>query len=558
MEDNAQSNITRRTFLKTSAVGSLSLATHGLRAANLSKPVTGTSNAKPVVQTKAGKVRGFVSDGVSTFRGIPYGATTAGENRFMPPKAPGHWTGVRDASQYGPMAMQYVPQNPMYPIVLRGLVPEKPYNMSEDCLYLNVWTPELGVGHNRPVMVWLHPGGVIFWAGNSDWTDGTNLARHHDVVVVSLNHRLSAFGFLYLGDVAGPEYADSGNLGMLDIVAALQWVQENIAAFGGDPDNVTIFGESGGGWKVSSLLAMPSAQGLFHKSIIEFDVLIQGLSRNQASADTTTILGKLGIKNHAVEQLSRMTAEHLIETVKDFDFVPVVDGDVLPRAPFYPDAPSISSKIPLLIGTNMSEADFSVLSGEVPDFANDDALRIFLTSYLAGQGLDADGVKRLIEIYKRFHPSQSRLDVMVGAATTIFRDTARMAAELKARQAEAPVFLYEFEWQAPGFGGRYHACHTFELPFVFDNVDAASQLYGSNPDPRRYDLARNMSGAWAAYAHNGNPNHAGLPEWKPYSFRDRPTMIFNYSSKLVDDPHHDERLAIEQFRRTRVPRMTRA
>lgn len=544
MKDNAQSTVTRRTFLKTSAASSLALAAPGSFAASLAMPAAGTSGSKPVVKTKAGKVRGFVSGGVNTFRGMPYGATTAGANRFQSPKKPEPWSGVRDASQFGPMAFQDPPLTGIYAEVLHGLAPEEPMNMSEDCLCLNVWSPEVGVGHNRPVMVWMHPGGVVFWAGNSDWTDGTNLARHHDVVVVSLNHRLGPLGFLYLADVAGPAYADSGNLGMLDIVAALKWVKENIAAFGGNPDNVTIFGESGGGWKVSTLLAMPLAQGLFHKAIIEFDVLTKGLPPKVAAATTTDILGKLGIKDSVVDQLDKIPAAQLQEAAKGKNFVPVVDGSVLPRDPFFPDAPDISTQIPLIIGNNRTEVAYWFLLGGMPDLGDDAALKQYVKSHMGLNDVMAD---KSIELYRRLNPGASRLDIVMGIARAGIRSEVRSVAEMKISKAPTiPVFRYEFEWEAPGFDGHYHSSHTFELPFVFDNVDAAPQLFGPSPDPRRYDLARNISGAWAAFAHNGNPSHPGIPEWKPYTLSTRATMLLNYSCELINDPDHDERVAIEQ------------
>lgn len=544
MKNGSRSTVSRRNFLKNSAMSSLALARPELFAAGLGTPEPGTPVARPVVQTKAGKVRGFVSAGVNTFRGIPYGATTAGANRYQPPRKPEPWAGVLEASEFGPMSFQDPPQQGIYAEVLRGLIPAVPMKMSEDCLCLNVWSPELGAGHKRPVMVWLHPAGVVAWAGNSQWTDGANLARHHDVVTVSLNHRLGVLGFLYLGDVAGPAYAESGNLGMLDILVALRWVQENIAAFGGDPDNVTIFGESGGGWKVSALLAMPLAKGLFHKSIIEFDVLVKGLPRDKAAATTAIILGKLGIKDRVIDQLSKIPPLRLLDAARGQNFVPVVDGTALPRDPFFPDAPDVSSQIPLIIGNNRSGAAYWMLEGGVPGFPDDASLKEYMKSHL---GVNDSMAGKLIDFYKRFHPSASRMDTMIGVARDGFRSIVVSVLERKIKKANTPVFRYEFEWKAPGFDGHYRSCHTFELPFVFDNVDAAAQLYGPSPDPRRYQLARNMSGAWTAYAHTGNPSHPGIPEWKPYTLDKRGTMFFNYSSEFVDNPDEEERVAFQEL-----------
>jgi para-nitrobenzyl esterase len=535
----------RRKFLQ----GSLLAATHwaaGGKAFGNESPTGGADAFGPIIQTTAGKVRGYVADGVYKFKGIPYGAPAGGKARFLPPNPPPSWTGVRNTLTYGAMAMQGPAIEGYYAAVLRGLNAESPKNTSEDCLHLNVWSPELGTGHNRPVMVWLHPGAFNGWRGDSEWTDGTHLARNHDVLMVSLNHRLTAFGFLYLGDLSS-DYAESGNVGMLDVVAALSWIQQNIAAFGGDPNNITIFGESGGGAKVATLLAMPPASGLFHKAIIESDVSIQGLTLERALEVRGRIARKLGIEMPTVEKFSEVPAAALVEAQRDEAFAPVVvAGSSLPHDPFFPDAPQVSSRVPILLGTNRTEAEYNLLADGLPTIATDDALQKYVEAH--ARRLGAEQVSKLVNLYHEFYPSESRETQLVAVLTGLWRDRAQLAAELKVKQAQAPVFMYEFDWDAPGFEHRLHACHTFEIPFAFDNVDAAPQLFGAKPDARRFELARRMSSAWAAFAHNGNPSHRNLPEWKPYDLDNRSTMMFGYSCKVVKDPWRAERLALEQFR----------
>ena len=354
---------------------------------------------------------------------------------------------MRDASQFGPMAFQDPPLKGIYAEVLHGLAPVEPMNLSEDCLCLNVWSPELGVGHNRPVMVWMHPGGVVFWAGNSEWTDGANLARHHDVVVVSLNHRLGPLGFLYLDDVAGPAFAGSGNTGMLDIVAALRWVQENIAAFGGNPDNVTIFGESGGGWKVSCLLAMPAAKGMFHKAIIEYDVLIKGLPRKNAAATTTAILGKLGSRTMSLTN-STSSRQRSCRKRQRAKTLCRLSTESYCRETHSSPMPRMSrSQIPLIIGNSRTEVAYWFLLGGIPDLGDDAALKEYMKSHM---GVDDVKAGKLIELYRRLNPSASRAEILFGIARAGIRSEIRTVADLKiSKAANTPVFRYEFEWDAP-------------------------------------------------------------------------------------------------------------
>jgi para-nitrobenzyl esterase len=323
-----------------------------------------------VAEISTGKLRGAHKDGVHIFKGIPYGAPAAGAARFKPAAKPAPWSGVRDALEFGPRAFQNDNSFGLMPELI-ALFNAEPLPMGEDCLVLNIWTPALD-GRKRPVMFWCHGGAFISGSGSSGWYDGSNLARKGDVVVVTINHRLGVPGFLYLGDVAGDEYAASGNVGMLDIVEALKWVRDNIASFGGDAGNVTIFGESGGGAKVSVLMAMPAAHGLFHKAIVQSGPGVTMMTRGEASETAAMVLNELGLDAKQVDKLQGVPAESLIKAQtavlgkvgsglaalanrRRLGFNPVVDGHALPNHPFDPVAPKISANIPLMIGTNKDE-----------------------------------------------------------------------------------------------------------------------------------------------------------------------------------------------------------
>jgi para-nitrobenzyl esterase len=459
------------------------------------------------------------------------------------------------------MAMQRPMTDGTYARVLRGLYPEGVYKnsarrgMSEDSLCLNVWSAELGSESRRPVMVWLHPGAFNSWAGYSSWTDGTRLARGQDVVVVSLNHRLNIFGHLYLGEVAGAKYAESGNVGMLDVVAALIWVRENIAAFGGDPENVTVFGESGGAAKVSVLMAMPTAKGLFHKAIVQSNSWNRAMEREEAAKSTLDVLARLQMKPAEVERLRQMPAGQLLEGWGDSVLYPVVAGESLPRHPFSPDAPGVSANVPMLIGTNKDDFSYLTLSDTPPRLGNAESVREVLAALLWKYGVDEAEAGRCIEAFRVMHSSASWREVFVGVSTAVLRDDATIQAERKVAQARAAVYMYRFNWESPAFAQDYGSMHTFEVPFVFDNVDAASQLMGSVVDSRAYELAGNLSRAWSTFAHGGNPGHRGLPHWEPYTVERRATMELNYTCELAYDPGREERLAFESLRASRLEKI---
>jgi para-nitrobenzyl esterase len=511
--------------------------------------------AGSIVQTSNGPVRGSTSGAIQVFKGIRYGAPPTGPLRFMPPQKPVPWTAAADATAFGAPAVQMplgtAAQEPktelakslqvVYPTLAEWKAGK------EDCLFLNVWTPSTS-GGKRPVMVWLHGGGFAYGSGAWPAYDGTNLAKRGDVVVVTLNHRLNAFGYLELADLAGPAYAKSGSAGMLDIVLALEWVRDNAAAFGGDPGNVTIFGESGGGAKVCNLLAMPSAQGLFHRAIVESGPALKALSLDVATADAKEMLAELQIAPTDVKALQSVPADAIMKAAyavsarrgpgAEIRFLgPVVDGNVLPSNPFDPAAPAISANVPILIGTNKDEMTLFV-AGE-PWFGKltDDQLAA-QARMMAGPKSDA-----LLAALRKTYPgySPSYLNAQVLTSTFMLGDSIRLA-ERKAAQGAAPVYMYQLTWETPVGAGVFKSPHTLEIPFVFDTVESTRPLVGPGPEPQK--LADQMSSAWIAFARTGNPNNPAIPAWPAYTAERRATMEFDVESKVVDDPASEVRRAL--------------
>jgi para-nitrobenzyl esterase len=517
--------IDRRCFLSSTIAGAL---IGGTLRKSWAAPATGNSSG-PIVETTAGKIRGAMEDKASAFRGVPYGAPTSGARRFLPPAKPEPWTGVKDTLELGHRSPQGA--STLIPEVA-ALDANEP--AGEDCLVLNVWTPSATPGHKRPVMVWLHGGGFTSGSGGFKIYDGANLAGKHDVVVVTVNHRLNAFGYLYLADLGGAKYANSSNVGMLDIVAALEWVRDNISNFGGDPANVTIFGQSGGGAKVCTLLAMPSAQGLFHRAIVESGASLTGIPRDAANKSTEAFLAKVGLKSNQVDELQNLPVDRLVQALAGGRFGPVVDGKTLPANPFDPTAPEISANVPLLIGTTQTEVTF--FAGQQLDPIDEAALRtrVKQTFHSSDAGTD-----KIIAAYKQIDPSISNIDVALESASDSFAWTnAITAAERKLALAIAPAFMYYFKWRSPVRNGKLKAMHCMEIPFVFDNVDAGQPMTGSGQD--RYALAAKISGAWVAFARTGNPSQKGLA-WPAYSSAKRATMVFDDKTEVVGDPRKEVR-----------------
>jgi para-nitrobenzyl esterase len=533
----------RRDFLHLSGMPLL------VSALSVSRARVQRARPDPVVEIATGRLRGRALEGVVTFKGIRYGASTAGANRFQPPVKPRPSNGIVDAIDFGPRAWQ--PLRAMIPEIGDALTGSGP--MDEDCLRVNVWTPAIDRGR-RPVMVWFHGGGQRTGSGNSLFYDGTDLARKHDVVVVTLTHRLNALGYLWLAGLPGvsERFARTANLPLADLVLALEWVRDNIAQFGGNPENVTLFGQSGGGGKVAMLTAFPAAKGLFHRAIMMStlaDTAVTGLAPARAAEAAELLLARLAVKASDAERLLTMPAEQIVAALTaggdvSLRFVPVVDGRTLPAHPFEPAASDVSATIPMMIGSNECEG-IPYTNPEDPYWTREPStvseLRAEVKRLTAVNDIDAD---RLIALYRSHRPSESFGDiaaVMAGDASQL-RRAAHLIAQRKHAQGSAPVFLYTFTWRSPLRQGKLRSMHGMELPFVFDHPDLISFMTGNGAD--RHALATTMSEAWVSFARNGTPNHRGMPSWTPFEPTTWPTMVFSSQVALVNDPHGEERRAM--------------
>jgi para-nitrobenzyl esterase len=536
---------TRRDFLKSSSLtlsaagaaasAAVSTLLSGAAAAQEAAPVRplgGTATGKIFIEadTAYGKVQGLQSAGIKEFKGIPYGASTAGRNRFMPPKKPAGWKGVRECLAHG----QISPQAPAdlrsdYAMMIHW--DYHPGGMGEDCLSLNIWTPGLNDGAKRPVLVSFHGGGFTTGSANAIGYDGAQLARFGDVVVVTVNHRLASFGYTHLADLgAPPEFAYAGVAGIMDLTASLEWVRDNIENFGGNPHNVMIFGQSGGGAKTSTMLATPAATGLFHRAAVQSGSLLKFVPKDRASQNAEALLKQLGIPKSRIADLQKVSWQQLLEAqaaagagAPGLGNGPVLDGKYLTHDAFDPAAPSESAEIPLIVSTTLEDAALSLTNFNLSEAD----LKALIDKRYRTQGGE------ILAIYRKYYPEKSPYLIQAMMLTDAgFRRSAIRQAELKAAQGKGAIYMYQWEWPTPAFGGRYGAIHGLDVSGSFREAREGN-------DAAR--VADQLSSSWVAFAKTGDPNNARIPPWPTFDAQTRATMIFGAPTQLENDPRSEIR-----------------
>lgn len=570
-ENLSARKLSRRAIMQSAAALAGGTAASVLAPASMAaaKPsampgATVSASAKQnIVETDSGKVFGFVRNGIVTFKGMPYGASTQGKNRFMVPAKPTPWTGVRSALHWGPVS----PQN--YTSTLDGrrggwqhddesfMFEWEDGQPSEDCLRINVWTPSINDNKKRPVLMWIHGGGYTSGSDNElRMYDGESLSRRGDVVMVSVNHRLGVLGFLDLSDY-GERWADSSNTGMLDLVAALDWVKANISNFGGDPNTVLIFGQSGGGSKVGTLMGMPNAKGLFHRAVIESGSGLRQGTRDRSVPLAASVVAELGLTKDTIDKIQDVPNETIVQAALNVQrksaaagrggrggaggggFGPVVDGKHIPRHTWDPDAPADSAKVPLMVGSVLNEMANAVQMGDstVEDWGMDEVKK----RISAQRG---DKTDQIIAVFQKLHPNATPFEIYSRISGMGARMNVLAQATLKAEQGAAPAYVYWFQWQSPILDGRGRAFHCSELPFVFNNTERCATMTGNGPEA--IDLAGRVSDAWVNFARTGNPNHSGLPAWPAFSPDKVQTMILDNKCVVENDPDGEGRRILAQ------------
>lgn len=485
-----------------------------------------------IVQTRSGKVQGYKQGSISVWKGIPFAQPPTGSRRFRAPQKPVSWAGVHEATTFGPMAPQVAEMgmSMVGEIGADQAVEMRP--MSEDCLFLNIWSPGTD-GEKRPVLVYIHGGAFTLGSASDPWYDGTSFAARHNIVVVSLNYRLGILGFVSLIDLAGAEASYTANCGLLDQIAALQWVRENIAAFGGDPDNVTVMGESAGAMSIGALLGMPAAKGLFWRAILQSGATGNLPTHPQATRVAQALLAKLGLSPSQLSALSDVPLESLLkvqpELGREFGGVqalsPLIDGETLPRHPLAMIAQGSAAGVAILLGSNRDEWRlFAMLSGG-PKVDEAQLKQLF-----------GDEAQHTLAVYTEARadrsPELAWVDLM---SDLVFRILALRLAEGQVRQG-APVWMYRFDWESPAFGGVLGAAHAMDIPFVFNTLDMPLSRLFTGDSPTRQQLSDLMHASWAAFIRDGTPALASLPAWPRYDLERRATMIWSDTPHVVNDP----------------------
>jgi len=544
---------TRRNFIQSMGVGAIGLS---LPNTSFGKNPTSESPIEEdqvlhigdniaIAQTEYGKVRGFILRGIHQFLGIPYGADTGGKNRFMPPQKPTPWTDVKPTIWWGNTAPQIMEKR--YANVVSSFVDHWNYDdVSEDCLKLNIWTPALD-NKKRPVIVWLHGGGFVNGNGiEQDGYHGENLAKLGDIVFCSVNHRLGALGYCCLSEAGGP--TASGNAGNLDLIASLEWVKNNISGFGGDPENVTIIGQSGGGAKVTTLMNMPAAKGLFHKAVALSGSSLIGVNKDYAEKLGLKVMEEAGLKVGEIEKLQQIPWLEFIQIanravtklsdeakkmgIQREGFSPVSDGIHLLNEPFF--STELSSDIPLIINTTFHEWTPSRADSSLERVTWEQVIEKLTPRFGEKSNI-------VLAAYKKQFPSATPVEIW--ALILSNRKNAIAAADAKTNQAKASVYLSWFGWEPPLFDGRMRAFHCIDICFWFYNTDLMYTHTGGGKRPKA--LSQKMANSFLNFVRTGNPNGGGLPQWAPYSIENGETMILDDVCLMQNNLDSEARKALD-------------
>jgi para-nitrobenzyl esterase len=507
-----------------------------VRTGEAARPLLASkSSIFSTAETTYGRVQGYILTDVTFFQGIPYGANTGGKNRFMPPQRPSGWTGVRECFKYGQVCPQTSYNRSAFQTTIEW--DKQPGGFGEDCLVANVWTPGVGDGAKRPVIVWFHGGGYTAGSGNTPMFDGQQLARYGDVVVVTVNHRLGAFGYTHLAGVGAPgDFKYAGVCGLMDLVAALEWVRDNAVAFGGDPNRVLIAGHSGGGFKVSALLAMPRAKGLFHAAGVHSGSAIRLQDPEHGAKTAAALLDKLGISKNRIADIQKVSWQQILEAqaavgsaIDGNNFSPVIGTDALLNHPFDPAAPAVSADVPMIVSNELENAALSLNNFDIDEAG----LRTLLNQRFPRRG------EEIVALYRKRYPNKSAFLIQAQVLTDVsfFRVGATLQAERKAAQGRAPVWLCDWDWPSPAYDGAFGAIHGTMVSAMFHNYYAP--ILGGGRDARQ--MTDRMASSFIAFARTGDPNNSLIPNWATFDAKARSTMVFDTETRLENDPRAEIR-----------------